>query len=549
MQLLHAGITAGTSWVRTVTADLSRGTARTLVILIGAACFASTLAWLALSDRPPAYDGTEYFLESVDFYQVLRGEKAAGAVLFQTPNRHGCLFQLLSAIGMLITGPVPKWGAVGNLFCIPLLTAAVYGVGRALHSRRGGVLAVLYVVTAPIMVWLSHTPLEDFALTTFTALALFFLIRSDSFKKAPYSIAFGIAAGLGTLAKLSFLLFILLPLLFSAVYVTYRVMSGKDRAESQRHSRAQLRNLIASGLLFLGIAALWYAPHIGGTLDLIRQNRKDGFLRNPRGHFVDVLDVTVYDQLGALHALVAMAALIWGLRRVRKDSLLWLSVIGGGAFWCYWPNKDPRYTLPIVVALGAWTGGMIASIRKPALRTAVAGLFAATTVFLYAGAKFTIPGMPDEKIVSAGGLNWTVYVQRRAWTIGPPHREGWPLEAIVEAVKAHRPTEAERVRPWLLMTRDGAAFGPSVLEMHARLQGYRLFAGILFEVRPDLSNVQDILDRVDFVLLCPECPAHYLPALDDAIQMRIAGDPTRYTLIARFHSPDSGRAALYSVRR
>lgn len=527
--------------------DISQRTATMLVLATIIPAWAATAAWIVLNNAPPVFDECAYYMETFALHNAMRHPTSLPTVLFSMANRHGCVLQTLTAAGMLITGPSPKWAAIGNLLLLPLLVLSLYRLGHLLHSRTAGVLAGLFGMTAPIMVWLSHRPLEDFALTSMASLAMYFLARSEAFNNRKYALLYGATAGLAALTKLSFLLYAYLPytcagLAAAAVWLKSRRDPG---IASRQHAR--FANVLFAGVITASLTAAWYLPHLAETRQIVAQNHKDGTLREPTGLIVGLLDPVVYDQLGVVHGVLALSGLIWGLVRFRRNIILWAAISGGTAFWLLWPNKDPRYTLPWLAVLAAWSGAALASIPRRMVRRLIVVLSCSWMLVLYAGVKFSLPRMPSERLVKFAGMNWTVYVQRRAWMISPPHRETWPYEQIVQSMRRDGPGDADGEPTWVLFTKYTDFFGLDTLELYGQYLRYPIFAGVVYALADEPEAFDDLMSSTRYILVCDSCEGQYAATADVGISRYMDENEERLTAQGSFKLPGGQDVTLYRL--
>jgi len=532
--------------------DMPRRTAWALLAVVLIAGLFSTLFWIVRNNLPPVFDETEYYLHAADMRDRLAALRSPAEILYATESKRGLLFQLLSAVGMLATGTDPTWAAVGNLLCLPVLVVAVYSIGCRIHGRTAGILAAVYSLTAPMMAWMSHHPLEDFTLVAFSSLALHFLLKSEFFSKGRSSFGFGIATGLATLAKLPFVVFAFLPGLAGAV-AGLAGFGGEPRSGTGRVSRRRVAtNAAVAGTVAIALMLLWYWPQYQGTRAIIQQNYDDGLIMDSSwalgtSLFV-LLDGIVYDQLGLIHLLLAVAGATWAAFHPRRNILLWAWILGSLPFWLSWPNKDPRYTLPWLPVLAAWTGSALASLPWTVLRRSLIGLVVLVQIFLYYGVLFGYPGFPDEKVIRVAGLNGTLYVQKRSWIIGPPGRDRWPYPEIIATLQRDFAIRGDDDRAWVLMTADQNFYGPATLEMYGQRAGLPINAGMLFEIQPDMCNLEEIMRTVHYVLVSDGGPEPFRPGLGQAVRAALSGQTDPKPLIGSYALPGGGRADLYRFR-
>lgn len=98
-----------------------------------------------------------------------------------------------------------------SVFTVVFLLS-MYGIGRELGGRLGGVCSFAMAMGSPTAGWAQSQFYLDFPQTAMTALAFFFLLSSVGFKNRNKSILFGFAMGLALLTKWSALFFMAFPI-------------------------------------------------------------------------------------------------------------------------------------------------------------------------------------------------------------------------------------------------------------------------------------------------------------------------------------------------
>jgi len=104
-----------------------------------------------------------------------------------------------------------------NLVFLLVMFASLYRMGSRYSSARGGVLAVYVAGTIPILYGLSRWFLVECGLTAIVSVGISLLAEWDDFSGAGKGFLFGITCSLGVLMKVSFPIYVLIPLFYFAI--------------------------------------------------------------------------------------------------------------------------------------------------------------------------------------------------------------------------------------------------------------------------------------------------------------------------------------------
>jgi 4-amino-4-deoxy-L-arabinose transferase-like glycosyltransferase len=270
------------------------------------------------------------------------------------------------------------WVAVlSNGVFLSILVFSTYGIGKTLWSRRVGLLSALLVVTSPLFVGQLKWYMLDAPLSAMVALALYYLIRSDSFADRGSSLILGVACGLGILTKWSFPFFLLLPVIVA-------VVAGAARARRERSSTSLL-NMGAAGLVALALTAVWYVPNYSafrndidvttsvprGWLDLPPVNS----LSSALWYFWDLVNNQLY-LIPFLFLLAGIGFLFFKDESADKNAPLLLSVVGSYIYLSLLVVKDFRYAMPMMPALAVLATHWLDYLKPAARRWLTGGLVA-----------------------------------------------------------------------------------------------------------------------------------------------------------------------------
>lgn len=232
---------------------MSRQTALILLVLLCLFHLVVNGIYLPLDEYPPSYDPAFHLNISMRIQRLLSepGWKTPMRLLdasaYYPPLPH-----LLAALFFMFGGVSPGVAHASQLVWFFLLMGTIWKAGEILFSREAGVLAAALVSLYPIVFGLTRCFYPDLALLALVSLAFLLYLLSEGFTRPGWSLLFGVAIGLGQLAKWTAFLFwggavvaFLLPVWVASVSQTQSPVS------MQRFLRKALVGYLFSALLFL----------------------------------------------------------------------------------------------------------------------------------------------------------------------------------------------------------------------------------------------------------------------------------------------------------
>jgi len=173
-----------------------------LVILF----LASTMWWVGADSRVPDFDSGKHLNIAFGFREAFGDGRPFAWLLDFT--RYPPLVHLTGVLGTIgdlnVDGPI----IAHNLVFVPLLALGCYGAASIAHDRTAGVLAVMFALGTPMLINQFHSFLLDAPAAAMAAVAAWALLASDRFERVGFSALAGVAVGLGTMAKQTFLPFV-----------------------------------------------------------------------------------------------------------------------------------------------------------------------------------------------------------------------------------------------------------------------------------------------------------------------------------------------------
>jgi 4-amino-4-deoxy-L-arabinose transferase-like glycosyltransferase len=389
-------------------APVRAGALRTLIaphrdaLLLGtlwAILTALNMLWTALNARPPHWDEANHLGNSVILFATFSWSHLSEWVqgYFYYPP---FAYWIADAF-YVASGHTDQWVAIlSQSVFLALLIGATYGIGRQLWSSRVGLLAAFLAATTPMLANGFKDFMLDAPLSAMAILALYLLIRSESFAVRRWSLLFGLACGLGMLTKWTFGFMLVVPALVAAISALRRAV----------RERSLSRPLTILGSLALSIAtmAIWYASNarsivadsavlVGcGNCYWYAQVEGDPPIGTIRSIFWYLWNLVSHQLFLVPFALFVVGVVFLFVRRdaarVNRYPILYVS--GIYVIQTLLVSKDPRYTLPIVPGVAILATYWI-DLVGPRVRSWLTGAIVAYGAVTFLAVSFGAPFLPQ----------------------------------------------------------------------------------------------------------------------------------------------------------
>ncbi len=391
---------------------------------IGATCaFVALTCWWLTQDRSiPIYDAGNHLWETFHFYQLIQSGDILGP--FNFVSVYPPFGKLVGTFAVFIGGVNVASPIIGeNVVFVPLLALGCYQTGRLLFDARAGMLAVIFVLGAPLLIVQFHVFMLDAPETALVAVSIWLILASNNFARVRFALLAGVAVGLGMLIKVQFADFVIGLIFASLVFGGWR----------------NRRGLIAFLLVSFVISSPWYFDHLSLLGEMAHvANGIPGF-NKPENlpPFLSVADITWYFW-GILNYLllaplfiVFVGGTLWMIVaqvRDRAGQNMRLQLLIGGAIGyiliTLTPLHDIRYCQPLMPYLAVIGTGWIVYLSRPARALAIAVVVAAVVANTI-GSTFGVGGKVGyplpAKEPDAGKL---VVYTNRGFLVAGPHRDG-----------------------------------------------------------------------------------------------------------------------------
>ena len=195
---------------------------RLVVALLFAVLCAVSATWLLIDRRPPEWDHANHLERAVDCYRSLRIVSDSGArEILEASSFYPPLVTCAAGALYFLFPIVPLTAQAVMMGFLGVAMACVYGLGRRLSGPETGLWAAFFLGTAPFVVFSLTNFQLDLPLAAMVALALYALVRAEAFTDARWSLALGVALGLGMLTKPPFAIYQLYFRLAAGLEVPY----------------------------------------------------------------------------------------------------------------------------------------------------------------------------------------------------------------------------------------------------------------------------------------------------------------------------------------
>lgn len=418
----------------------------------------TTLAWLQIDNTPPSWDPSVHLTHALHYWAYLTRlplpEAYAGLALtslYYPPLVHTAGAVAYMAYGViqpaihgLTTADVP---VLVNLAFMGLLLYGTYSLAARNYGEQAGMLAALLVACYPILAGQSRLYLLDYPLAACTVAAMALLAASRNLTHPLWVWPLGVMSGAALLCKWSFL-FLFVPPLLLAVAAGWRLVRDGEVPLARF-----VFNVVVVVAGILVVAGPWYLPHPAETIRELTTSNQTWLLDNDPGVFSPA-GLTYYPRVLLAEqifvpftVLFVFGALLHWLQQDRLEGLgllaSWL-LAGAVVFWLV-PNKDPRFTMPLLPAIAVLSTSWLApdpdgQQASPRWRTLRAVLLAAT-VLLALAEHHAVAWRPAGLAPRIGPAWAPLWADHASLTNAPVRLAGWPEEQLARDIAAVAPPD------------------------------------------------------------------------------------------------------------
>jgi hypothetical protein len=438
---------------------------RPVAVLLAVAAALANGVWVLLDHSSPSWDQSNYLHVTWQYQQALDHHGITGLAhsVHSIDPAQAPLFAVLMLPFFYIFGDVQRAGLMLNLVASPILFLSTGEVAYAiLRNPRARLLAILLVSTMPLVVGLDHNVLQDFLLMTLATVSILLLLKTDLFRRRTPSLLFALTMALGSLTKVTFLLFVIGPIAIVVGQVialarSTHVHSGAARQPASLPGAGV--NIVGAVALYLCLTLAWYGPNFSKTLAYIRSTTSGPLSLGAGPSDPYTVHAVLSFTAGMMNAdvswvfgLAAIAAALlniptlitwWRNRDFRRQGLI------DAAFLLSWilipyllvalaHNQDVRLMAPAMPGMVVILAGLITAVRWVYVRIILAA--ATVTASVYQVGRLVTPlqldFLPAEATLAIGQFDAVIPFQSQS--IGYEQLPGkdytTPIISYIEAV-------------------------------------------------------------------------------------------------------------------
>lgn len=183
-----------------------------LIVLVGLVVAGLNLRWAMSNSAPPRGDDNTHLLQSAIIFDRMAHSQDYGQAMrlyFLQPGHYPPLVYQVTLVFYRMFGNSVHSAILSLTPFLLLLGLSMYGIGEFIGGRSLGLACAFMSMTSPITVECARRYFLDMPVTALLACAVCCLMRCDFFRNRTWSLCFGVALGLGFLAKWVMLIYIL----------------------------------------------------------------------------------------------------------------------------------------------------------------------------------------------------------------------------------------------------------------------------------------------------------------------------------------------------
>ena len=336
--------------------------------------------WFSLDRSAPAWDQADYLNGALNYWHALQTPNFLDSDWWRSfwllSNKIPPLHYILTAPFLSSNNLAQDRASLVLLVYSGLLIISVYGLGKALFSRKVGLYAVIICQLLPGLYYYRLEFLLDYPLTAITCFCFWLLTLWQLQKDSSWlmAIALGIVGGLSLLLKQTAIFFLLIPLLWLVIY------------NCKKYNWHKLGQILGSIFLCIAICYPWYRTNWLLILTSSKRATVDSAIiegdpaLNTLDAWVYYLKTLPYLVSWSLLIIPLLGLLLYGLSRVfnwqfyrpqdlaiqHVDSIKWLLIylISGYLLSSFNINKDARYILPLLPVIALFLALGLASFSQ-----------------------------------------------------------------------------------------------------------------------------------------------------------------------------------------
>lgn len=464
--------------------------------------------WLFINKAPPTWDAASH--TAISFSILERMHSGHLFDILSVSNYYPILVHTITASLLLFTGAHIKIAqAVGTLFyLIGILFLYLY-TAELTKSHRAAFFTSVIFSFFPIVFDQSRRLLLDIPTTTFVMICMYFLEKSKQFRQSKYILLFFLSIGLLMMTKWTGIIFLMVPL-----FLTFLSLIKTKTIE--------IKQLLLGLFLTASIVLPWYVTNFTSVLSQSKIY-VNGYVDQPSNlfsieNFVYYLRLFINLQVTPIIALFALFSFCYIFISQKKQYWHILAMIGFAyLFFSFIPNKDPRYTMPILPFSALIIAIFIENIL---IRYKNVSKVITLILITYMGLYFLIltirPILLENKHISfqLQPIGWINIIDVSNILAAKYDTSTWPINTVFNDINESTKT----VNSTILVDVEDEYFNPSTLKVvyqHLKLQErlppmtvvtpdiidlHTLYKSDVF---PNQLALYDYVSSADYILLSP----------------------------------------------
>jgi len=404
----------------------------------------------------------------MEFYYALQGdgdafERAAlGAGATYQPYLHRILLPLVSVPFYYIFGVSTDIAVMTMLTFLILALFATYGIAARTFDRTTGLIAAFILSVSPGFFIFSRRYSPEFAVIGITAIAVYFLLRSENFQNRTYSILFGLGFALCMITKENAFAFI--PGAF--IYAAYKAGSLLRSKQNQIPRRRIVINFIFSsaafGVVIIPLYWIYREVVFSRVLEVAYSDRVKQVYQMQEPYNLEGLlfyaSQLFHYYFGRLFSLMFILGSFFCLRqKFNHKGLIFCWLIGSYIILTSTVTRVFEYSLPMLVPLAIISAYGVNQLFKNKVKKTVFIVF----IILWGSSRFFFSSFPS-KISLPAWFSYRNILLAENFQDYHPDPGDWRLSEIVDYLSGNQ--EKKEEARYVHVGANLLAFSPVVLE-------------------------------------------------------------------------------------
>ncbi|HEX8931761.1 MAG TPA: hypothetical protein VF810_01250, partial [Patescibacteria group bacterium] len=358
-----------------------------LLTILSVFILAGVVRYALRSFQIPIWDEQHYMRMATEFYRMLHNPTWATPfdmlqiVPFRQPGYPLLIMPFYFLFGL---SKAYFWAQVVNGLLYVATIWGIYLLTRLYLSKLASFLAsFMFAFYGWTLFYLNQTYSEN-AVSALCVFAIFFLMKSDYFRRRNFSLLFGLFFGLAVLSKWVSFVYVLGPVL----YVFYQILVKKLFIDKKIIINAILSFLLALLVFFYPYYTNfhwyfdnWYNHRLGGPVWEVTNASE----RNPLSIYSLTFYLNSFAKLGILYFILFLTGLYLSFKKKSKLKPILLTFLVGYFFSVYAILKAERHILPIFPYIAIISAYCFDYLKKSWFKTILILLTVIISILSYFG--------------------------------------------------------------------------------------------------------------------------------------------------------------------